>query len=129
MCKNGSVFAGLLLVFIFSLLHSVTFGQQTPLQIADLQKSFLAKITKSDLQLLLKDASPETQKRFEEPEWRQQQIQSLKEILAMGSEAIKEGLVTDNVLNRLNDLQIDMTAIEYDKKINKSQTPFSLITR
>jgi parvulin-like peptidyl-prolyl isomerase len=84
----------------------------------------MTKITKEEMEFLLKDAPPMALKRLEDPEVRKQQVKSLREMLAMASAAQKEGLTKDEKIKaELEDIRIQLTAVNYDREINKDKGP------
>ncbi len=95
-------------------------------------ESSFNKITKEEMEVLLKDANPMLLKRLkEEPTLKKQQIDSLKQLLALASQAQKEGL-TEEPDNRqeLANIKAEITAVNYDKDINKDKgqmPPFGFI--
>lgn len=93
----------------------------------------LTKLTKEDMQILLKDANPMALKQLaENPELKQKQVESIKEFLAVASQARKEGLTNDpEVKKELEDIRTQIIAVNYDREKNKDKgqmPPFSLIT-
>ena len=85
------------------------------------------KITKEEIQLLLKDvasSNPDALKKLADPESRQQQIDSLKQLLAFASQAQKDGLA-DFPTNRqeLRSIRSEVIAVNYDKEINTGKGP------
>ncbi|MGC2238068.1 MAG: peptidylprolyl isomerase [Pyrinomonadaceae bacterium] len=82
------------------------------------------KITKEEMEFLLKDASPMMLKRLEEPEVKKQQIENLKQMLALANAAQKEGLTNDEkIKSELEDIRLQLLAVNYDKEINKDKGP------
>ncbi|MET0753603.1 MAG: hypothetical protein ABWZ66_09525, partial [Pyrinomonadaceae bacterium] len=82
------------------------------------------KITKEEMEFLLKDASPMMLKRLEEPEVKKQQIENLKQMLALANAAQKEGLTNDEKIKaELEDVRLQLLAVNYDKEINKDKGP------
>lgn len=82
------------------------------------------KITKDEMEFLLKDASPMMLKRLEEPEVKKQQIENLKQMLALANAAQKEGLTNDEkIKSELEDIRLQILAVNYDKEINKDKGP------
>jgi parvulin-like peptidyl-prolyl isomerase len=63
-------------------------------------------------------------KRMEDPEVRKQQVESLRQMLAMASAAQKEGLTKDEKIKaELEDIQLQLLAVNYDREINKDKGP------
>ena len=92
------------------------------------------KISAEDMQLLLKDTSPEQLKSMSEnPEWKKKAAKNIRELLAVASQACKDGLANDpKVAYELDSIRSIATASLYDKKINKGKgqmPPFSFITK
>lgn len=93
----------------------------------------LTHVTKEDMQLLLKDANPMQLKAIgESPDQKKKISESLKQLLAVASQARKDGMADDpNVKNELESIRSLITASLYDKKINEGKPqmpPFSFIT-
>ncbi|MCD9188527.1 MAG: peptidyl-prolyl cis-trans isomerase [Pyrinomonadaceae bacterium] len=93
----------------------------------------LNRITKEEMELLLKDANPMMLKRLkDDPEMKKQQIDNLKELLALASQAQKEGLANDaETRKELENIKSELIAVNYDKEINKDKgpmPPFGFIT-
>lgn len=91
------------------------------------------KITKEEMELLLKDANPMMLKRLaEDPEMKKQQIENLKQLLALASQAQKEGLMNEPENKKeLDNIKDELIAVSYDKEINKDKgpmPPFGFIT-
>ncbi len=89
------------------------------------------KLTKEEMEILLKDANPMTLKRLaDDPELKKKQIQSLKVLFAIACQSIKEGFGEGyNVKQELANFVIEQTAAAYDREINKNPMPlFSLIS-
>lgn len=76
-------------------------------------------ITKEEMELLLKDANPMLLKRLaDDPELKKQQIDNLKQLLALSSQARKEGLADEeSVRQELENIEAELTAVNYDKEI------------
>jgi parvulin-like peptidyl-prolyl isomerase len=96
------------------------------------QKSCLNKITKEEMEILLKDAPPMMVKRLQnDPEVKKQQIKSLKEMLAVACASEKEGLTNNaNVIAELENVRIEIIAANYDREINRDKglmLPFGAI--
>lgn len=93
----------------------------------------LNRITKEEMELLLKDANPMMLKRLkDDPEMKKQQIDNLKELLALASQAQKDGLGNDAENRKeLENIKSELIAVNYDKEINKDKgpmPPFGFIT-
>ena len=91
------------------------------------------KMTKEEMELLLKDSNPMMLKKLaEDPETRKQQIRSIKELLALASEAQKDPAVNDaNTQKALEIIDAVIWARTYDQTINKDKgpmPPFGFIT-
>ena len=94
------------------------------------------RITKEEIELLLENAgkvNPMLLKRLaESPEMKKQQIDNLKQLLALASEARKEGATNElHIQNELKNIRAEITATSYDKEINKDKgpmPPFGYIT-
>ena len=104
-----------------------------PLTIAALQRKYIiTTITKADIQLILKEASPATRKRLaEDPELKKSQAQNLRELLALGSAAVKSGIVDGLTARELENIRLEISATVYDQRIKKGQNmvPFSAVTQ
>lgn len=93
-------------------------------------------ISKEEIELLLADVAkvnPMILKRFkEDPEMKKQQVENLKQLLAFASQAQKEGLTNEpNNRQELSNIKSEITAVNYDKEINKDKgpmPPFGFIT-
>lgn len=93
----------------------------------------LTRITNEDIQVLLKDANPMQLKAIAaSPEQKKKVIESLRQLLAVASQARKEGIADDpNVKRELESIRSLIIATNYDEKINKGKPempPFSFIT-
>ena len=93
----------------------------------------LNHVTKEDMQILLKDANPMQLKAIgDSPEQKKKIADSLRQLLAVASQAKKDGIADDpNVKNELESIRSLITASLYDKKINEGKAqmpPFSFIT-
>ncbi len=93
----------------------------------------LTRVSKEDMQLLLKDATPAQLKAIgESPEQKKKVAESLRQLLAVASQAKKDGVAEDpNVKRELESIRSLITASLYDKKINEGKAqmpPFSFIT-
>jgi parvulin-like peptidyl-prolyl isomerase len=85
----------------------------------------LNKITAQEMEILLKDANPMMLKRLaEDPELKKQQADSLKQLLAVASQARKEGLDQEPALKaELENMNAEVLAVNYDQFINKDKGP------
>jgi parvulin-like peptidyl-prolyl isomerase len=83
------------------------------------------RITKEEMEVLLKDANPMLLKRLkEDPELKKQQVDNLKQLLALASQAQKEGLTREpDIRQELENVKAEITAVNYDKDINKDKGP------
>ena len=93
----------------------------------------LNRVSKEDMQLLLKDANPMQLKSIgSSPEQKKKVAENLEQLLAVASQARKEGIAEDpNVKRELESIRSLITASIYDKKINEGKAempPFSFIT-
>lgn len=93
----------------------------------------LNRITREDMALLLADADPMQKKAIgESPESKKKIAENIKQLLAVASQARKEGLAEDeNIKRELESIRSIVTASLYDKKINEGKgpmPPFSFIT-
>ena len=93
----------------------------------------LNRITKEDMALLLADADPMQLKSIgESPDAKKKIAENIKQLLAVASQARKEGMADDpNVKRELENTRSIVTASLYDKKINEGKgpmPPFSFIT-
>ena len=91
------------------------------------------KMTKEEMELLLKDANPMMLKRLaEDPEMKKQQLDSIKQLLAIASEAKKDPAVYDaNTKKAMGIIDSVIWARTYDQEINKDKgpmPPFGFIT-
>ncbi len=90
-------------------------------------------MTKEEMELLLKDANPMMLKRFaEDPEMKKQQLESIKQLLALASAAQKDPAVNDeNTQKALGIIDAVIWARTYDQEINQGKgpmPPFGFIT-
>jgi parvulin-like peptidyl-prolyl isomerase len=93
----------------------------------------LTKLTNEDIALLLKDENPMALKQLSEnPETKKKIVESLKQTLAMASQARKDGMAKDpDVKEDLEAIRTEITAASYDKKKNSDKgpmPPFGFIT-
>jgi parvulin-like peptidyl-prolyl isomerase len=93
----------------------------------------LNSISRQEMELLLKDANPMMLKRLaEDPELKKKQAENLKQLLALASQAQKDGLDKDpSVQQELKNIEAELIAVNYDREINKdkgSMPPFGFIT-
>ncbi len=98
-----------------------------------IQTNCVTKITKEEMETLLKPLSPQTLELLaDDPETKKEYIDSVRELLAVACQAVKEGIAdNDFIKQELKNLETEMTAARYDREINKGKdptTPFSLIT-
>lgn len=93
----------------------------------------LNKVTKEDMAILLKDANPMQLKQLSSnPEAKQKIAENIKQLLAVASQARKEGMADDpNNKRELENIRTVLTATIYDQKINGDKgpmPPFGFIT-
>lgn len=93
----------------------------------------LNRITKEDMAILLKEANPMQLKQIAgSPEAKKKIAENLKQLLAVASQARKEGIADDpNVKRELESIRTVLTATIYDQKINGDKgpmPPFGYIT-
>ena len=93
----------------------------------------LTRVTREDMALLLADANPmQLQQLAASPESKKKIAENVKELLAVASQARKEGMANDpNIKRELDSTRSIVTATLYDKKINEGKgemPPFSHIT-
>jgi parvulin-like peptidyl-prolyl isomerase len=91
------------------------------------------KMTKEEMELLLKDANPMMLKKLsEDPEMKKKQLESIKQLLAIASAAQKDPTVNDaNTQKALGIIDSVIWARTYDQEINKDKgpmPPFGFIT-
>ncbi len=92
-----------------------------------------SRLTKAEMEILLKDANPMLLKRLaDNPEMKKQQIDNLKQLLALASEAQKDSTVnTISTRRALEFIDAAVWAQSYDQEINKDKgpmPPFGFIT-
>ena len=85
-------------------------------------------ISKEEIEMLMADVAktnPAVLKRLsEDPEMKRQQIDSLRQLLAFASQAMKDGLADDPVNRQeLENIRSETVAVNYDKEINKGKDP------
>jgi hypothetical protein len=87
--------------------------------------SSLNRITAQEMEILLQDANPMMLKRLaEDPELRQQQADSLKQLLAVASQARKDGIDQEPAFKaELENMRAEVLAVNYDQHINKDKGP------
>lgn len=90
-------------------------------------------MTKEEMELLLKDANPMMLKRLaDDPEVKKQQLDSIKQLLAIASEAKKDPAIYDaNTQKAMEIIDAVIWARTYDQEINKDKgpmPPFGFIT-
>jgi parvulin-like peptidyl-prolyl isomerase len=84
----------------------------------------MTKISKEDMEFLLKDANPQALKSLEDPEIKKKQIENLRQMLALANAARKSGLTDDEkIQSELEDIRIQLIAVNYDREINKDKGP------
>lgn len=84
----------------------------------------MSKLSKEDMEFLLKDAPPQALKSLEDPEVKKKQIDNLKQMLALANASKKSGLTDDEkVKTELEDIRLQITAVNYDREINKDKGP------
>lgn len=93
----------------------------------------LTKLTNEDIALLLKDENPMALKQLSEnPETKKKIVESLKQTLAMASQARKDGMAKDaEVKEELESIRTEIVAGSYDRKKNADKGPmpqFGFIT-
>lgn len=107
---------------------------------ADLAPNFtnsdegLTKLSKEDMELLLKNVDPTTLKQLaENPGARKKYIENLRQLLAVAEEARKSDEIgkAPGIKDELEDIRTEITAVSYDREKNKDKDqmpPFSTIT-
>lgn len=93
----------------------------------------LNRVTKEDMAILLKDANPMQLKQLaSNPEAKQKIAENIRQLLAVASQARKEGIADEpNVKRELENIRTVLTATIYDQKINGDKgpmPPFGYIT-
>jgi parvulin-like peptidyl-prolyl isomerase len=83
------------------------------------------KMTKEEMEMLLKDANPMMLKRLaEDPEMKKQQLDSIKQLLAIASEARKDPKIYDaDTKKAMEIIDAVIWARTYDQEINKDKGP------
>jgi parvulin-like peptidyl-prolyl isomerase len=91
-------------------------------------------ISAAEVALLIEDVAannPKALEKLSDPANRKKQLDNLRDLLAYASQAEKEGLAADPINKQeLENLRAEITAIKYDKEINKKNAaapPFSAI--
>lgn len=118
---------------IGGLFLSVFLSTQTTVQARNIspgQRSCLTKITKDEMEFLLKDAPPTALKSLEDPEIKKKQVENLRQMLALACAATKQGFADDpKVIFELEEIRIQSIAVDYDGEINKDKgkMPFGSI--
>lgn len=94
----------------------------------------LTKLSKEDMEMIFKDAPPQTLKRIaEDPEAKKQVIESIQKFLALAEEARRTGLA-EKPENKeiLENIREQIVAVSYDREKNKDKEqmpPFSMISK
>jgi parvulin-like peptidyl-prolyl isomerase len=96
----------------------------------------LNRISKAEIELLLANAgkvNPMLLKRLaENPDLKKQQIENLKQLLALAGQAQKDGITNKPYIQQeLKNIRAELIATSYDKEINKDKgpmPPFGFIT-
>ena len=112
---------------------------QARLTVIDFKKNSLlqtgcwTKITKEEMELLLKDANPFMLKLLaDDAELRKQQIKNIAELLAVACQAVKEGLADDDKNKQeLENIRVEITSVNYDREKNQDKaivSPFGNIS-
>lgn len=85
----------------------------------------LTKLTNEDIALLLKDENPMALKQLtDNPDTKKKIVESLKQTLAMASQARKDGMAKDpEVKEELEAIRTEIVAASYDKKKNADKGP------
>lgn len=83
------------------------------------------KITKEEMELLLKDFNPMQLKQLSQsPEQKEKLVNNITELLAIANQARKEGLDNEpNIRAELDSFDKSIYAVNYDKKINADKGP------
>ncbi|MEZ5429359.1 MAG: peptidylprolyl isomerase [Pyrinomonadaceae bacterium] len=114
---------GLILVLIiFAIGGGLVFWRTT---IAQKHNASLNRITAEEMEILLKDANPMMLKRLgEDQELRKQQAENLQQLLAVASQARKEGIDREPYIQtELRNMRNEILAVNYDQTINKDKGP------
>lgn len=81
-------------------------------------------LTKEEIELLLKDANPMMLKQLADPKAKAQQIDNFKQLLALASQARKDGIADEEGnAQELENIRSSITAAVYDKDLNKDKGP------
>ena len=85
-------------------------------RIAELEKRLGAKITKEDIESLLRDANPVIVRRLaENPDLKKAQLENIRQLVAMALQALKEkDFIDDGVLSELENIRVETVARMYD---------------
>ena len=86
------------------------------------------QISREEVEMLLADVSkqnPAILKRLnEDPELKKQQLESLRQLLAFASQAKADGLTAEpNNKQELENIKAEITAVNYDREMNKDKGP------
>jgi hypothetical protein len=88
------------------------------------QNAPMTKISREDMEFLLKDAPPNALKSLEDPATKKKQIDNLKQMLALANAAKKAGLTDkEEIKIELEDIRVQIMAVNYDREINKDKGP------
>ncbi len=85
----------------------------------------LTRLSKSDMESILKDAPPQALKRLaDDPEQKKKALDDIKQLLALASEARREGLDKEPAMKtQLEFIGSQIWATSYDKEKNKDKGP------
>lgn len=132
MNKISTIIISLILILLS---HTIVQAQQDAeaRQTADLQKSFLTKITKEDVAIILRGINPSMLGGFaKDAQMVKKFTENLKDLFALASQAVKEGFAeSPAALKELKDIRSQIVAVDYDRELNKNKTttaPFALAT-
>ncbi len=82
-------------------------------------------ISKQDMEYILEDLNPMMLRQLSQnPEAKKELAENVGEILALASQAEKEGVASDaNILRELENIEYELMAVNYDRAINKDKGP------
>lgn len=85
----------------------------------------LSRMTEKEMQTLVKDFNPMQLKALaENPEQKKELVKNVKELLAIASQAKKEGMTNEPYVRaELENMRVSLLAINYDRKINADKGP------
>ncbi|MBS1795090.1 MAG: peptidylprolyl isomerase [Acidobacteria bacterium] len=87
-------------------------------------------LSKEEMELLLEDAAPSTLKNLkDDPQFRREQIENLRQLFALANQAVREGFADEETTAKaLAIVETVVRAQAYDKRLDPAGPPFARIT-